>query len=117
MYRKVDLEHRVARAVAEARGSSFAESTDAQQDGWLVEPNGTRVAVEVVIAFPETDATNYAREYQAAAREARRQDASFTVHEGRGIVVGPADLLPVSTKPIDPLPGIREAIAKKSGAY
>ena len=121
MFRKKDLETRCARAVAQAVGGTAEPEEGEWPDAWIISSVGERIPAEVVSAFPEDDASAWAAAYAKAAAKARSTKGdippSWVVHRGQGIVLEAGNLIPVRTRPVDPVVGILRALELKTGKY
>lgn len=125
MFNKKDLERRCVNFVAQARGCLGEDVTGACDwpDGWIVDGGKVRIAAEVVSAFPEMDASAWARAWKTASDEADQIDErtgvkpSWVVCDGEGIVLRAGTEIPVSTHPCDPIAGVFSAIDHKAQRY
>jgi hypothetical protein len=131
MFRKKDLEKRCVAAVARVRGGTPEDENGQWPDGWISDPSGTRIPIEVVSAFPETKGSAFAGAFAKAEAKARRieEEAAevsgrdetgtvpWTVRGGRGFVLDGHTRMPVSTRPVDPVVGILAAIEAKAKHY
>jgi hypothetical protein len=123
MFQMTKVEQRCVWAIAQIRGGTPQPKDGEWPDGRIHEPGGQQIAVEVVTAYPENDATAWVRAKVQGLAKARSIEertghiVPTAVRNGRPIVLDGRTAMPPSTRPVDPTIGICNAIAKKSEHY
>jgi hypothetical protein len=123
MFQKKALERRCVDWVARARGGIPEDEDGDWPDGWILDPTGERIPIEVVSAFPEDNGSGWARAYVRAAADAQRIEQQtgiptpWAVCNGAGVVLAGRTELPPRTRPVDPVLGVFAAIESKTKKY